>query len=263
MLQRSLKNNSPRKLSQSGFTLLEIIIVLGIFGSIAAIILPNIGLTIGSQMSMALRDLAGTMRATYDNAVLSGRINRLAMNLKSGEYWVEQAPMGFVGRPSAQSADRSAKEQRLDDSRARLLEDLEKASTDLRKASGGNSERTYSVRSILVAQRSVLKASKWDMVEDAILTRRALPSGLLFWSVAIDGMPRAMSHTDLSEGEVAFVYFFPWGEASRAQIQIATQAQEGGGIDEKSPRNTLSLDALSGQSSILDGLQEADFLQEK
>lgn len=87
------------------------------------------------------------------------------------------------------------------------------------------------------------------------------PAGLLFWSVATDGMDKPMLYSERREGENAFVYFYPWGEAIRAQIQLASQAPEGGGLDEKSPRNTIVLDALTGQSSILEGLQEADFLQ--
>jgi len=248
---------------QAGFTLLELILVLGIFGSVAAVILPNVGLTIGSRMSMALRELSGTLRATYDNSVLTGRINRVVLNLKSGEYWIEAAPPGFSGRPSTQSIDKSASEQRMDDLRARLAEDLDRAASETRKAGGGNSERTYAVRSILVANRTSLKELKWAEVEDAILTRRRLPSGLLFWSVATEGMTRPVTHSELREGDTAFIYFFPWGEAIRAQIQLASQAPEGGGLDDKAPKNTLSLDALSGQSSILDGLQEADFVRER
>jgi prepilin-type N-terminal cleavage/methylation domain-containing protein len=256
--------NKPRhNRPQAGFTLLEIILVLSIFGSIAAIILPNIGLTIGSKMSMALRELSGTMRATYDNSILSGRINRLVLNLQTGEYWIEEAPLGFSGRPSALSIDKSAAEQRLEDSRARLIEELDKAASEQRKAGGGNAERSYGIRSILVAQRAVLKETKWAEIEDAILTRRRLPTGLLFWSVATEGMSRALSYSELRDGETAFIYFFPWGEAIRAQIQLASQAPEGGGLDEKSPRNTLSLDSLSGQSSILEGLQDAEFLRER
>jgi prepilin-type N-terminal cleavage/methylation domain-containing protein len=256
--------NKPRqRFSQAGFTLLEIILVLAIFGSIAAVILPNVGLTIGSKMSMALRELSGTLRATYDNSVLTGRINRLVINLKTSEYWVEAAPPGFNGRASAQSTDRSATEQRLEDSRVRLLEELERAASEVRKAGGGSSERSYTVRSVLVAQRGVLKEAKWTEVEDAILTRRRLPTGLLFWSVAIEGMQRAVSYSELRDGETAFIYFFPWGEAIRAQIQLASQLPEGGGLDEKSPKNTLALDSLSGQSTVLEGLQDAEFLRDR
>ncbi|MEY3901977.1 MAG: hypothetical protein RL189_1283 [Pseudomonadota bacterium] len=257
----STRTNTGR--NQSGFTLLEIILVMAIMGSIASVILPNIGLTLTSRMSMSLREIAGTLRSAYDNAILSGRLNRVVFSLRSGEYWVEEAPVNFSGRPSAQNFDKSAAQQRQDDFKLRLVEDLDKLFTDSRRAGGGNSERAYSVRSILAVQRHVLKEKKWTEVEDAILTRRRLPDGLVFWSIATEGMPRALSQSDLREGETAFVYFFPWGEAIRTQIQIATQAQEGGGIDDKAPKNTLALDPLSGQSSILDGLQEADFIRER
>lgn len=263
MFKDDLLTRASSRKNQSGFTLLEIILVMAIMGSIASVILPNIGLTVSSRMSMSIREIAGTLRSTYDNSVLSGRMNRVGISLKSGEYWIEAAPANFSGRPSAQRADKSAGEQRQEDYKLRLVEELDKLFNDRRKAGGGSGERAYSVRSILAVQRHVLKEKKWEEVEDAILTRRRLPQGLVFWSIATEGMQRAMTQSDLREGDVAYVYFFPWGEATRAQIQIATQAQEGGGIDDKSPKNTLSLDALTGQCSILDGLQDADFIREK
>lgn len=259
----SIKRQSRQRSPQAGFTLLEIILVLAIFGSIASVILPNIGLTIGSRMSMALREFAGTVRATYDNSILTGRVNRLVINLRTSEYWVEEAPFGFSGRPSAQSSEGSATTQRLEDSRARLVEELDRAASETRRSGGGANERVYTVRSFLVAQRAALKESKWGEVEDAILTRRRLPSGLLFWSVVTEGMSRPLSYSLLADGEVAFVYFFPWGEALRTQIQIASQNPETGGYDENGPKNTLALDSLSGQSSILEGLQEAEFIRER
>lgn len=259
--QRQMARASAGR-SQSGFTLLEIILVMAIMGSIASVILPNVGLTVGSRISMSLREIAGTLRSTYDNSVLTGRINRVVFSLRSGEYWVEAAPANFSGRPSVQGADQSAGEQRQKDYKVRMLEDLDKLFTDQRRAGGGNSERAYSVRSILAVQRNVLKEKKWEEVEDAILTRRRLPFGLMFWNIAAEGMARPVTQTDIRDGEFAHIYFYPWGEGTRAQIQIATQLSEGGAIDENGPKNTLSLDSLTGQSSILDGLQEADFIRD-
>ena len=261
---KTCSSTKPRheKSRQAGFTLLEIILVLAIFGAIVAVILPNVGLTIGSRMSMALRELAGTIRATYDNSILTGRTNRLVLNLRTSEYWVEEAPFGFSGRPSAQSSDGSASAQRIEDNKARLIEELDRAASQARRSGGGTDERVYTVRSFLVAQRASLKEAQWGEVEDSILTRRRLPGGLLFWSVATDGMTRPLTYSQLSDGDVAFVYFFPWGEALRAQIQIASQSPETGGYDETGPQNTLALDSLSGQSSILEGLQEADFIRD-
>lgn len=265
MFKQRLQSGASLKKRQAGFTLLEIILVLAIMGAIAGVILPNIGLTLTSRMSMTLREVAGTLRSTYDSAVLSGRLHRVVFSLRTGEYWVEAAPLNFSGRPSVQHVEKSAKDKMQEDVNARLLEDLEKMSSETRKAAGGQSDRSYSVRSILVVQRNVLREKKWTEVEDTILTRRRLPSGLVFWSIAVEGMPKAMTQSDLQEGDRAYVYFFPWGEAIRAQIQIATQAlpEGGGGIDDKAPKNTLSLDALSGQSSVLDGLQEADFIGDR
>lgn len=238
---------------QRGFTLLELLIVLGIIGAVASAILPNLAMSSGSQMSLTLRELTLTMRNTYDSAVLTGRVHRLVIEIKKGVYWAEQAPLGYQGRPPlVQNDEESARAEE----RARLLEELNQAAADPRKASDG--EREYTNRSILVLKRNILSPIRWAEVDDAVLFRRSVPGNVGFVSIFTPAMEEKMEYTTATDKDVAFLYFFPSGEAIPAAIQLAILNGEAS-FAEDGPRFTVKLDALTGHSEILDGLIDVDF----
>jgi prepilin-type N-terminal cleavage/methylation domain-containing protein len=244
-----------------GFTLLEVLVVLGIIAGISAIILPNLGLNPGSQMSLALRDLTNSVRATYDNAVLTGRVHRLVLNFEKSEYWAEAAPLGYEGRPPQAHAEGfSASQTFKEDARKRLLEELDKSTQDPRKPQD-KEDKAYSQRSFLIAQRSVLNPVSWSEINDAVLYKRTLPGSVVFAAAATEGMTEKVTYEKAEEKEFAFVYFFPQGEVQQAVIQLALQLGKKE-IQPDGPKFTLILDPLTGHSQILEGLQDPEFLKE-
>lgn len=238
---------------EKGFSLLELLIVLGMIGAIAGAILPNLSLTSGSQISLALREFSLTLRNTYDSAILEGRIHRVVIQVKKGIYWAEQAPLGYEGRPPMAVNDEQAAEN---DARARLLEDLNQAAADPRKAADG--KREYTQRSILVLRRNVLSPIKWNEVDDAVLYKRALPGAVAFASIYTPAMEKKAEFATAGEEDLAFVYFFPSGEALPAAIQFGIQGSENA-INDAGPKFTIKLDSLTGHSEILEGFVEVDF----
>lgn len=227
--------------------------MLGIISAIAAIILPNLSITSGSQMSAALRDFTNALRSTYDSAVLTGKVHRMVLQPKTGAYWSEEAPAELTGRPPVvveEKADQQAEE------RVRLLEDLNQAAADPRKAADG--KRAYTNRSILVVQRKVFMPLKWTEVDDSMLTRRTLPASIVFVSARTPAMSEKLEYTKVTEKETAVIYFFPSGEAQQASIQFGS-VKDGTTIDESGPKQTVILESLSGQSQIVEGFYEVDF----
>lgn len=238
---------------QLGFTLLELLLVLGIISVMAAVILPNLSITSGSQMSAALRDFTGALRSSYDSAVLTGKVHRMVLQPKTGAYWTEEAPAVMTGRPPVvvdERADQKAEE------RVRWLEDLNQAAADPRKADDG--KRVYTNRSILVVQRKIFTPLRWTEVDDSMLTRRTLPGQVVFVSARTPAMPEKLEYTKVSEKETAVIYFFPSGEAQQASIQFGV-LKDAATIDESGPKQTVVLESLSGQSQIIEGFYEVDF----
>lgn len=254
-----MKHTSP----SHGFSLIELLIVLGIFGTLAAIILPNLGISASSQMAAGIRDFTTTMRSTYDAAALTGRIHRLVMVPKTGEYWAEAAPLGFEGRPSVVQEESSASDTFKTDIRTRLVEELDKLAGDARKSadSSPTSERKYIVRSPLVLHRRALVPIKWTEIDDPVLYKRSLPGAIAFATINTENMRQKLEFVAAQPKETAYIYFFPSGTASQASVQLGTLATETT-LAENGAKFTVILDALTGHSELLEGFQEADFVKE-
>ncbi|HTW89643.1 MAG TPA: prepilin-type N-terminal cleavage/methylation domain-containing protein [Candidatus Binataceae bacterium] len=95
--------------AQSGFTLLEIAIVLFIMGLMMSIALPYFGGLTGTRLKSEARQLAGRATYLYDAATTQKLVMRLNFDLDTNSYFVTQldpyspAPtfqleQGFLGR---------------------------------------------------------------------------------------------------------------------------------------------------------------------
>ena len=86
----------------SGFTLIEVLVVVALIGLIMSIAMPNVTLALKVNLSNSSRELASTIRSTYDEAILKGQVYRVAFDIEKGEYWVEQGERGFLIRSEEQ-----------------------------------------------------------------------------------------------------------------------------------------------------------------
>jgi prepilin-type N-terminal cleavage/methylation domain-containing protein len=78
--------------TESGFTLIELMVVIAIMAIIAVLALPNVSSYFQVSIGSASREMASTFKETYNTTVITGKFHRVAFNLKSGEYWVESGP---------------------------------------------------------------------------------------------------------------------------------------------------------------------------
>ncbi len=76
--------------STSGFTLIELAVVLCLLGLFASLVVPRLaGVGEGSRKA-ALRRLAGTVRYLYNESVLTGREHRLIFDIDGGAWRAQQ-----------------------------------------------------------------------------------------------------------------------------------------------------------------------------
>jgi general secretion pathway protein H len=81
----------------SGFTLIEITIVLFILGLVALLVTPKLHRLVGGDARSASRELAGVVSSLVQDAVSSHTIYRLHYDLDADEFWITTLePVGGV-----------------------------------------------------------------------------------------------------------------------------------------------------------------------
>ena len=77
--------------AQRGTTLIEIIVVLALAALMMAVAIPTLSTIFGVDKRKASRQLAATMRWTYEEATIRNQPMRIAYDLDHNSYWVEAA----------------------------------------------------------------------------------------------------------------------------------------------------------------------------
>lgn len=107
---QKIKISSKRNL---GFTLIEILVVIALIALIMSLAVPQVTLALKVNISNTTRDLATTIRSTYDEAVLKGNVYRIKFDLDKNQYWVEQGERNYLVRTEAQEEEYQKKIARL------------------------------------------------------------------------------------------------------------------------------------------------------
>src|SRR5689334_10384860 len=104
-----------------GFTLLELMIVIGIIALLMGGAAMAIGAVTGSQAKASATELAGTIRLLYDSAALTGRTCRLVFELPNTKeddaevkYHAECAKAGLTARKDRDQELRELKDSERD-----------------------------------------------------------------------------------------------------------------------------------------------------
>lgn len=75
--------------SERAFTLIEILVVMFLIGSVLAIAVPKFMDIADVNIKSASRQLTGTIKYLYNEAVFKKNVYRLVFDLDNEEYWVE------------------------------------------------------------------------------------------------------------------------------------------------------------------------------
>jgi general secretion pathway protein H len=172
----------------SGFTLIELIVVVAVAAILTAAAVPALNAVTGANARAAAGELAGAMRYLFDTAALRRQTCRLAIDIDGGTWWAECTRDRFT-----LSREKSTAQRREEDD-----EDLADRFPDERDAE----------------KRRLLARAKFGQFSDRLARKRSLPG-----SVKFEGVWSEHQREPFDRG-MAYVYFFPQGRAEEARVPV-------------------------------------------
>lgn len=176
----------PARNYKAGFTLLELMIVMGIMAALVALALPRLGGQ-NNQMRQTIRKLSSVTRELQTTAKLQGAVYRLVIDMKSGSknkeqtYWVEKSTTKTILKPDEMRDFVDPDEAKKDDDEK--------------------------IPPLFTVDTRIVKSPV------------VLPGELMFEDVEIK-----RSEGPITEGK-AYIHFFPQGLAEEAVIHIKANSK--------------------------------------
>ena len=220
---------------QRGFTLIEVVIALGILALLTSIALPGLNNISRPELRKTSRMLMGLIRSTYDSAALSGRMHRIVFNIEESKITVESTGATLaIDTESNALVTASSELSKMTESfmmpfgESLDLGGVDSASQDDVSEGPGNAIQGLFGMGTLMGGGS---AESFEPTADVF----EIPSGVKILDVWTQNMqqPRV-------EGE-ASLYFFPNGFTQDALIHVEN---EGGQVF------TVKVAALTGKTRI-------------
>jgi len=98
--------------SRSGFTLVELLVVVALIGLIGTFALPSVGNFFKVSLNTTAREMASVVRETFNTAAMTGQVHRLVLDSKERQYWVEVA-LGEVLLDTPESREKDKRRSRF------------------------------------------------------------------------------------------------------------------------------------------------------
>lgn len=83
----------------SGFSLLELLVVIALMAGLIAIAIPTVGVLTGTKMKSELNRLVGMASELYDRAAIVGKTHRLVIDFTNNSFWGEELEQEGISSP--------------------------------------------------------------------------------------------------------------------------------------------------------------------
>ena len=253
--EKSVKYKSFRG-SQSGLTILEIIIVITLMAGIMVYALPQINNSANDYITK-VNLFSASIKNAFDTSVLTRRPYRLALDLKSGDYWLETTAdantkifTDETGRDMS-SEELKVRREQFD---SEFEEYVDLAGTAVSDPDSGN---PILPDSPVVKAKNKLKPPIWTMVEGLEWEVRSVGPDLAFSIVQAEHHLDPINVFEEEEGAMAHIYFSPAGYVEKAFI-IIQPVIDGIPVDDEEPF-TIETKPFEGVAIVSDGQKEIKF----
>lgn len=78
--------------SNNGFTLIETLVVMALIAMMSGMVMPSLSSYFSLSLNSATRDMATVIKETYNAAIVTGKVYRVAYDQKANTYWAEVGP---------------------------------------------------------------------------------------------------------------------------------------------------------------------------
>ena len=173
---------------ESGFSLIELLIVIGILGLVGLIAIPSISNTFRFSVQSSGREIATLIKDTVNSAQITGRVHRIAYDLKNQQYWVES-----TSEATLLKSDETLKKEK---ERSKGYFSLKEAEEEEKKKNGG------------FRQENLLTKKK-----------RSLAIG-----VSIKDVITEQGEAPITEG-MAYTHIFPQGLTEKTLVHLQDTAK--------------------------------------
>ena len=171
---------STKKISQQGMTLVEILVVVALIGLITFVALPSVSNFFKISINSATREMAATIKESYNSTVVTGNIHRIAYDLENAEFWVESGPKTLL-------LDTEESKQK-EEQRKRYARE----SDELKNSAG----------------------SKFKLEKTITRKKKSLPRGVVFEDIITEQSPEPI------KAGIAYTHFFPQGLTEQTIIHL-------------------------------------------
>jgi len=248
--------------SNSGFSLIEVIIVVALIAFVYAVAIPQFSMRSGAETANKLNQLAGDVRAAFDQAVLTRKAYRLVFELASGDYWLEESSSEhfFLGSEKSDRDLTESEEKEADLAfESRMQEYIDLAGDAVNDP---ESDKEIPPTSPVVMAKNALRKPKWSPVENMEWSRRSLAPTLIIQDMQSEHHWGKQSFLELGPEGRAMIYFFPSGYVQKAVIHIAYRKGDSD-IDDSQEPYTMTTIPNEGVAEIVSGYVEVNVHDER
>ncbi len=200
--------------SRTGFTLLELMIVIAIIALVTGGAIVSIGSILGTQAKESSSELAGAIRLMFDSAALTGRTCRMVFELPAlkdteakVKYHAECAKSGLTAR-----RDRDEEMKDLDKYEKELAKHPPQQDTRYRSLL---SEQNPTLQDLQAREKKrVEQDAKYAAFANEEIKERTLPR-----SVRVSVWTK--HQREAIKTGTAYLYFFPQGFTERSQLVVS------------------------------------------